>query len=106
MLCLSKGSHTMIVIAIYDTQYSLSTSSVIDHDDMTLVVKHTGDVLIYWQEVNVFTCVLDVQDFPYDTQTCQQFYVPWTSQSTGVRLIAGNGSNADYYRTNMGKVYV
>jgi hypothetical protein len=83
---------------------SLSITKVVEREETIVVVDYTGDVYYTWQEVSVITCPLDVRDFPYDTQTCEQIYVPWMITNTGVNLIAGNESSMEYFRPNMGNV--
>ena len=63
---------------------SLSTERHIDDDYVRVSVLHDGHVFMRWQEKTTFRCALNMADFPFDTQICNQTFVPWTYPSLEV----------------------
>ena len=46
-------------------------------DEIVALVEHTGLVTLVRFELYAFKCVLDVDQFPFDSQTCRITFSPW-----------------------------
>uniref|UniRef100_A0A914VGY1 Neurotransmitter-gated ion-channel ligand-binding domain-containing protein n=1 Tax=Plectus sambesii TaxID=2011161 RepID=A0A914VGY1_9BILA len=73
----------------------LSTSPLIPYDKLRARIDYDGRVSVSDPQVLTMSCVMKIDLFPFDVQTCTMGFGSWVYDSSEVKLQASNLSAAD-----------
>ncbi|XP_069937061.1 neuronal acetylcholine receptor subunit beta-4-like, partial [Cherax quadricarinatus] len=73
----------IILVNTADSNYEASVLNT------NAIITHQGEVELLSHAILTTVCLMDVQWYPFDQQTCRLTFASWTYDNTKIRLVQG-----------------